>query len=86
MKRQRAELSPAHHRMVERELQRVLRSLPEGCVDRDDGRSAGYEGLIEAMGRYDPRYGVSFERYARPREGRVARARLIPPCSSRARG
>jgi len=61
------ELSEAHLQLVERELRRVLNALPAGCFDPDDGRSAGYEGLVEALGRFDPRYGVSFERYARQR-------------------
>lgn len=61
------QLSEAHLRLVDRELQKVLRALPSGCFDPEDGRSAGYEGLVEAMGRFDPRFGVSFERYARPR-------------------
>jgi len=61
------ELSEAHHKLVERELWRVLRSLPSGCCDIEDGRAAGYLGLSEAMSRFDPRRGQSFERYARPR-------------------
>ena len=67
MRGQPPELSEAHLRLVERELRRVLNALPSGCFDPDDGRSAGYEGLVEALGRFDPRYGVSFERYARQR-------------------
>lgn len=67
MRGPRPALSEAHVKLVERELSRVLKGLPRGCFDPDDGRSAGYEGLVEALGRFDPRFGVSFERYARPR-------------------
>ena len=58
-------LNDAHHQLVEREVRRVLLSL-NGAFDEDDARSGAYEGLVEAMQRFNPRHGVPFERFARP--------------------
>ena len=45
---------------------RMMISLPPS-VEKDDLESAGIMGLIDAIDRYDPKYGVKFESYAIPR-------------------
>ncbi len=45
---------------------RMMISLPPS-VEQDDLESAGIMGLIDAIDRYDPTYGVKFESYAIPR-------------------
>ena len=45
---------------------RMMISLPPS-VELDDLESAGIMGLIDAIERYDPKYGVKFESYAIPR-------------------
>jgi RNA polymerase sigma factor FliA len=45
---------------------RMMVSLPPS-VQLDDLESAGIMGLIDAIERYDPKYGVKFESYAIPR-------------------
>ena len=45
---------------------RMMVSLPPS-VEKDDLESAGIMGLIDAIQRYDPKYGVKFESYAIPR-------------------
>ncbi|HTJ00969.1 MAG TPA: FliA/WhiG family RNA polymerase sigma factor [Dongiaceae bacterium] len=47
-------------------LGRLAMTLPEH-VDRDDLRSAGLVGLLQALRNYDPACGTSFETYARVR-------------------
>ena len=42
---------------------RVVERLPDS-VERDDVMSAGVIGLLEAINRYDPSWGVKFETYA----------------------
>lgn len=45
---------------------RLMITLPPS-VESDDLESAGIMGLIDAIDRYDPKYGVKFESYAIPR-------------------
>lgn len=45
---------------------RMMISLPPS-VELDDLESAGIMGLIDAIDRYDPKFGVKFESYAIPR-------------------
>jgi RNA polymerase sigma factor for flagellar operon FliA len=45
---------------------RMMVSLPPS-VEQGDLESAGIMGLIDAIERYDPKYGVKFESYAIPR-------------------
>lgn len=45
---------------------RLMISLPPS-VEVDDLESAGIVGLIDAIDRFDPKYGVKFESYAIPR-------------------
>ncbi len=45
---------------------RMMISLPPS-VEIDDLESAGIMGLIDAVDRFDPKYGVKFESYAIPR-------------------
>jgi len=45
---------------------RLMITLPPS-VELDDLESAGVMGLIDAIDRYDPKYGVKFESYAIPR-------------------
>jgi len=45
---------------------RMMISLPPS-VELDDLESAGIMGLIDAIDRYNPKYGVKFESYAIPR-------------------
>ena len=45
---------------------RLMITLPPS-VESDDLESAGIMGLIDAIDRFDPKYGVKFESYAIPR-------------------
>ncbi|MCP4724336.1 MAG: FliA/WhiG family RNA polymerase sigma factor [bacterium] len=55
-----------HVNLVKYVAGRMMFTLPPS-VDSDDLESAGIMGLIDAIDRFDPKYGVKFESYAIPR-------------------
>ncbi len=55
-----------HVNLVKYVAGRMMFSLPPS-VESDDLESAGILGLIDAIDRFDPKYGVKFESYAIPR-------------------
>lgn len=66
-KNNRSPLQEAHHQLVRRETRRVLKTLPAVMNEYDELVSYGYVGLIEALKRFDPHRGVSFQAYATQR-------------------
>ncbi len=57
-----AEYAVLARRAVER-----LQIMPWGCVSREDLLAHAVIGLIDAVDRYNPEYGASFETFAMPR-------------------
>lgn len=61
--REREELILSHLPLVQHIVGRMTMHLPPG-VDRDNLRSAGVLGLVEAAGKFDPVRGIKFETFA----------------------
>src|ERR1043166_3415428 len=55
------------HAILARRAVERLQISPWGCVSQDDLISHAVIGLIDAVDRYDPDYGVPFEGFAMPR-------------------
>ena len=59
--------TPSEQRLVESEVQKILKSLPYPILGEDDLQSYAYIGLLEAQKRFNPSYNVPFSTYARYR-------------------
>ena len=56
---------PQHHRLVNREVQRMITKSPKYYHPlKEDLTSCGYMGLIEALRRFDSSKGFHFETFA----------------------
>ncbi len=61
------EFSPSLLDLVRNEALRIQRGLPRDVVTLDDLVGPGQLGLVEARDRFDPRFGVPFDLFARQR-------------------